>query len=59
SYPEKTRELVEAGKKLVMAGWSLMDSLRKRYSEEVATEAKEVLEQAAERLNEIAKKLKD
>ena len=59
SYPEKTRELVEAGKKLVMAGWSLMESLRRRYSEEVATEAKEVLEKAAERLNEIAKKLKD
>jgi len=36
-----------------------MESLRRRYSEEVATEAKEVLEKAAERLNEIAKKLKD
>jgi len=58
-YPEKTHELVEAGKKLVMISWSLLDSLRVKYSEEVATEAKEVIEQAAERLNEIAKKLKD
>jgi len=58
-YPEKTRELVEAGKKLVMAGWNLLDGLREKYSEEVATEAKEAIEQAAEKLNEIAKKLKD
>jgi len=58
-YPEKTRELVEAGKKLVKAGWNLMDSLREKYSKEVATEAREVIERAAEKLNEIAKKLKD
>jgi len=58
-YPEKTRKLVEAGKKLMMAGWNLLDSLREKYSEEVVTEAKEVIEQAAEKLNEIAKKLKD
>jgi len=57
-HPEKTRELVEAGKKLVRAGWNLMDSLREKYSEEVATEAKEVIERAAEKLDEIAKKLK-
>ncbi len=58
-YPEKTQELVEAGKKLVMAGWNLLDGLREKYSEEVATEAKEVIERAAEKLNEITKKLKD
>jgi len=57
-HREKTRELVEAGKKLAMAGWNLMDSLREKYSEEVATEAKEVLEQTAEKLNEMTKKLK-
>jgi len=57
-YPEKTRELVEAGKKLVRAGWNLMDSLREKYSEEVATEAKEVIERAAEKIDEIARKLK-
>ncbi len=59
SYPKKTRELAEAGKKLATAGWNLLDSLREKYSEEVATEAKEVIEQAAEKLNEIAKKIKE
>jgi DNA-binding PadR family transcriptional regulator len=59
SYPEKTRELVKAGKKLMMAGWNLLDSLRAKYSEEAVTQAKEAIEQAAEKLNEIAKNLKD
>ena len=59
SYPEKTRELVKAGKKLMMAGWNLLDSLREKYSEEAITQAKEAIEQAAEKLNEIAKNLKD
>ena len=59
SYPEKTRELVKAGKKLMMAGWNLLDSLREKYSEEAVTQAKEAIEQAAEKLNEIAKNLKD
>ena len=58
-YPEKTREILEAGKRLVTAGWNLLDSLREKYSEEVATEAREVIEQAAEKLDAIAKKLKD
>jgi DNA-binding PadR family transcriptional regulator len=58
-HHEKTRELVKAGKKLAIAGWNLLDNLREKYSEEVATEAKEVIEQAAEKLNDIAKKLKD
>ena len=57
-YPEKTRELVEAGKKLVMASWNLLDSLREKYSEEVAAEAKEVIEQAAERIEELSKRIK-
>jgi DNA-binding PadR family transcriptional regulator len=57
-YPEKTRELVKAGKKLVRASWNLMDSLREKYSEEVIAEAKEVIEQAAEKIDEIARKLK-
>jgi len=58
-YPEETRELVKAGKKLVVASFNLLDSLRKKYSEEVVTEAKEVLEQAAEKIDEITKKLKE
>ena len=56
---EKTRELVEAGKKMARASWNLLDSLRQKYSEEVVAEAKEVMEQAAEKIDEIAKKLKD
>jgi len=58
-HSENTRELIEAGKNLLIAGWNLMDSLREKYSEEAATEAKKALEQTAEKLNEIAKKLKD
>ena len=58
-YPKKTRELVEAGKKLVKASWNLLDSLREKYSEEVIAEAKEVIEQAAEKIDERAKKLKE
>jgi len=56
---EKTRELVKAGKKMARASWNLLDSLRQKYSEEVVAEAKEVMEQAAEKIDEIAKKLKD
>jgi DNA-binding PadR family transcriptional regulator len=58
-YHEETRELTEAGKKLIQAGWNLMDALHKKYSEEVAIEAKEVIEKASERLDEIAKKLNE
>ena len=57
-HPEKVRELVKAGENLVMASWSLLDSLRENYSEEAVAEAKEVIEQAAEKIDEIAKKLK-
>lgn len=56
-YPEKARELFEVGKKLVIASWKVIDSLRVNYSEEAATEAKEAIERAAEKLDEIAKKL--
>jgi len=58
-YPEKTRELVEAGKKLVVAGWSLLDGLREKYSEDVVKEATETLEQAVKKIEEITKKLKE
>jgi DNA-binding PadR family transcriptional regulator len=56
-YPEKTRELFEAGKKLVLSSWNVLDNLRENYSDEAATEAKAVFEKAAEKMNEIAKKL--
>ncbi len=57
SYPEKAKELLEAGKSFMKASWNLLDSLREEYSEEAATRAKEVIKNAAEKLNEIAKKL--
>ncbi len=59
SYPEKTKELLKAGKEFVKVSWNIADSLRKEYSEEAANEAKKVIEQAAERLKEIAKTLKN
>ena len=59
SYPKKTRELVEAGKKLMKAGWNLLDSLREKHSEEAIAEAKEIIEEAAKRMDEVAKKLKE
>ena len=57
SYPEKAKELLEAGKSFMKASWSLLDNLREKYTEEAATQAKEVIEQATEKLNDISKKL--
>jgi len=57
-YPKNARELIEAGKKLVMSSWTLLDSLREKYSEDAAAKATEVLEQAAKKLEEITEKLK-
>ncbi len=56
-YPKRTKELFEAGKEFVMASWSLLDRLREKYSEEAAREAKKIIEQAAEKLDELTKKL--
>ena len=57
SYPEETKELLEAGKSFIKASWSLLDNLREKYTEEAATQAREVIKQATEKLNEITKKL--
>ena len=57
-YSKETRELVEAGKRLLMSSWALMDLLREEHSEDTAKEATEVLEEAAKKIDEIAKKLK-
>jgi DNA-binding PadR family transcriptional regulator len=56
-HPKEARELIEAIENLRIAGWNLLDSLREKYSEEIATEAKEIIEKAAEKINEIEKKL--
>ena len=57
SYPENITELFKAGKGFMKASWNLLDSLRAKYTEEAATQAKDVILQATEKLNEIAKQL--
>ncbi len=57
AYPETAKELLDAGKSFMKASWSLLDNLRKKYTEEAATQAKEVIMQATEKLNEISKRL--
>ena len=57
SKPEETNELFEAGKDFVKTSWNLMNNLREKYSEEAATQAKEVIKEATEKLDEISKKL--
>ena len=57
-YSKKTKELFEAGKELFIVSRNLLDSLHENYSEEAVLEAKKIIEQAANRLNEIAKNLK-
>lgn len=57
SVPEETKELLEAGKSFLKASWKLMDTLRGKYSEEVALQAKEILKQSTEKLNELTEKL--
>ena len=56
-YPEKAQELLDEGKNFMKASWKLLDNLREKYTEEAATQAKEVLKQATEKINEITKKL--
>ena len=56
-HPEEVRELIKAGENLVTASWNLLDNLREKYSEKAIAEAKEVMEQATEKIDEITKKL--
>jgi len=58
-YPEKAKELRRATRDLAIAVWNLRDGLRRGYSEEVAEEARKVLEQAAKRIDDITKKLQE
>jgi DNA-binding PadR family transcriptional regulator len=57
-YPEKTRGLAETRIKLAKAMWNFRDKLEEAYSENAVKEAKETLEQAADKIEEITKKLK-
>ena len=55
---EEARKFVDAGKRLVMSSWDLLDNLHEEGSEEAAKNATEVLEQAAKRIEEINNELK-
>lgn len=56
-HPEKVRELFKAGENFVTAFWVFLDNLREKYSEDAIAEVKEVMEQAARKMDEIAKKM--
>jgi len=56
-YPKECRSLVESGKKLVKSSWKLLDNLRQEYSKEAVTQAKEILDDAAKKIEEITEKL--
>jgi hypothetical protein len=58
-YPKKCRGLIESGKKLVKSSWKLLDNLRKEYSEEAVTQATDILDDAAKRIEEMAKRLEE
>ncbi len=57
-FPEKAKGFAEARMKLAKAMWGLRDKLEEAYSENAVREAKEALEQAADKIEEITKKLK-
>jgi len=58
-YPEKAHELRRATKELALAIWSLREELHHKYSEKAAEEAKNVLKEAAEKIEEIIKQLRE
>jgi len=58
-YPKKARELRRATKELALAIWSLREELHHKYSEKVAEEAGRVLKEAAEKIEHIAKEMKE
>jgi len=57
-HAEKAKELREATRRLALAIWNLRDRLQQRYSEPGANEAAEALEEAAQKIENIAKRLK-
>jgi len=56
-YPEKTRGIAEARIKLAKAMWNFREKLGRAYSGNAVAEAKEALEQAAKKIEEITNKL--
>ena len=57
-YPEKSRGLREATRRLTLAVWNFRDRLQQEHSETEAKEAKEALEEAAKKIESITKRLK-
>lgn len=57
SYPENAKELFAAGKDFMKANWRLFDKLRKKHTEEAIKQAKEVIVQATDKINQITKEL--
>lgn len=57
-YPETAKGFSEAIKHLATAIWKFRIGLREKYSEKAVSEAKETLQQAAKKLEEIAERLK-
>lgn len=57
AYSENAKELFDAGKDFMKANWSLLDKLRKKHTEEAIKQAKEVIVQATDKINQIAKEL--
>jgi DNA-binding PadR family transcriptional regulator len=56
-YPKECHGLIDSGKKLVKSSWKLLDSLRQEHSEEAVAQATGILDDAAEKIEEIAKRL--
>jgi DNA-binding PadR family transcriptional regulator len=56
-YPEKATELRKATKELAAAIWHLRDGLRQKYSDEAVKEATKTLEDAAQKIEAITKKM--
>jgi DNA-binding PadR family transcriptional regulator len=58
-HPKEAKGIIEAGKKLVKSSWILLDNLRQKCSEEAVAKATEILEDAANKIEELAKKLEE
>ena len=56
---EETSGLLEAGKRLAMSSWALLDNLHENHSEDVVAKATEVLTDAAKQIEEMTKELND
>ena len=58
-YPEEAKELRRTTRKLAVALWNLNDRLKRKYDEKAAEEVTKALEEAANQIEEITKKLKE